>query len=339
MGKTNLSEKAKKLKEKLENSDDTFTRLSKIKKKAKENMEGNWSKAATVTFISVILSAVISFVILTIFGYCILKLGISYPIVEENSAPVENSVSENTIVEKAVVENSLNLPYQEVPSDYYLTYSILYIIFASLIFVLVYHLINTIVSTVYSIRYEEDDLEFGTHFKKSGKLFNKSSKLLVHKVLKVLPAILIINFSYVTYILGIYLTLLINDNWLILVLLSVLITFLGFILAISVLFNYTFTSFIVLKEPNMDVKNTLLKSKLIMYKNKKLFFDFIFSFVGWIFLSILTFGVGFAWLIPYYQLSKYYLYEDLKSPENMKNKELKKDKKLKKSKIKKEEKK
>lgn len=329
MGKINLSEKLKNIKTNLENSEDSFTKFAKIKKKAKENMEGNWNKAASTTFISLVLAAVTTFILLTLFGYCILKLGISYPLVEETqtATAVENTVA-NTLSTETQNTTS-EIPIQQAPSDYYLTYSLLYILFLALIFLILYHLYHLLISTIYSIRHEEENLEFGTHFKNSAKNFKKYSKILGHKALKVLPPILLINFSYVTYIVGIYLTFLVNDNWLILVLASALISIIGFFLAISVLLNYTFTSFIVLKEPNMDVKSTLLKSKLIMYKNKRLFFDFVFSFIGWAILSVATLGIGFIWLIPYYQLSKYYLYEDLKSPENMKNKELKKDKKLK----------
>lgn len=328
MGKIKLAEKAKKWKENFEKKEDSFTKFAKIKKKAKENMEGNWNKAAATTFISLVLSIVTTFVILVIFGYSVLQLGISYPVVEnsENISTEATNTAEST--ELTTDDTSTSVPIQQAPDDYYFKYSILYIVFASIIFVLVYQLYNTIVSTIYSIKKEDEDLEFGTHFKNTTKNFAKNSKILGRKALKLIPSLLLLNFSYATYILGIYLTFLINDNWIILVLSSLVLSIVSVLLAISVLLNYTLTPFIVLTEPDMSSKNTLAKSKLLMRKNRKLFFDFILSFMGWAILSVITLGIGFIWLIPYYQLSKNYLFDEFKLPENIKNKENKKTKKL-----------
>ena len=37
------------------------------------------------------------------------------------------------------------------------------------------------------------------------------------------------------------------------------------------------------------------------------------SFIGWAFLCVLTFGIGYLWLIPYMQTSTAAFYEDVKA--------------------------
>jgi len=37
------------------------------------------------------------------------------------------------------------------------------------------------------------------------------------------------------------------------------------------------------------------------------------SFIGWWFLSVLTFGIGFLWLVPYMNVTFAKLYDDISS--------------------------
>ena len=37
------------------------------------------------------------------------------------------------------------------------------------------------------------------------------------------------------------------------------------------------------------------------------------SFIGWFFVCIFTFGIGFIWLIPYMQSAEVAFYEDVKA--------------------------
>lgn len=353
MDTTKFRNKLLNFKEKLENSDNHFKKISQAKKKAKSSLEGNWWNSAVVTLLSLLLSAVTVFLVSIVFSFTVIFLGLAYPTEEtvatQNTEQVSNienitqEVTQETSTENTLAENSSTTETLseseniEVPSDYYIAYYIAYFIFVIILFITVYPFYNTIISTILAVDKEEEKLLFTTNFKKGATHFKKFSSVLLYKLVKYIPAVLLINFSYVTYVLGIYFTFLINDNWIILVLASLVVTIIGFFIMLSVFFNYTFTPFIVFKEPEMDSNNILRKSKLIMYKNKRLYFDFIFSFIGWAILSILTFGVGFLWLIPYYELSKYYLFEDFKSPENMKNKESKKVKKESKKKIKKDD--
>ena len=53
-----------------------------------------------------------------------------------------------------------------------------------------------------------------------------------------------------------------------------------------------------------------LSSQMMKRKKKKLF-CLQLSFIGWFLLSILTFGIGFLWLLPYMQSSYAAFYIEL----------------------------
>ena len=48
-----------------------------------------------------------------------------------------------------------------------------------------------------------------------------------------------------------------------------------------------------------------------MYGNRWKLFCLGLRFVGWSLLALLTLGIGFFWLIPYYQTSTALFYEEL----------------------------
>ena len=53
----------------------------------------------------------------------------------------------------------------------------------------------------------------------------------------------------------------------------------------------------------------------LMRGHKWQFFVLCLSFIGWILLCILTFGIGFLWLGPYFQTTMAAFYEDLLAEE------------------------
>lgn len=90
----------------------------------------------------------------------------------------------------------------------------------------------------------------------------------------------------------------------------------GIIAAIS----YSMTYYIMVDNNNMTAQEAIKKSKEIMNGNKYRYFCFLCGFIGWVLLCILTLGIGFLWLIPYFSVSNAKFYDSLiQSTENQYN--------------------
>ena len=83
----------------------------------------------------------------------------------------------------------------------------------------------------------------------------------------------------------------------------------GFIKACS----YAMAVYILRDNPNMKPLDALNKSKIMMDGHKWQYCCLILSFTGWFILSLLTFGIGLLWLIPYMKLSSANFYENLRN--------------------------
>ncbi|PFN07355.1 DUF975 family protein [Bacillus cereus] len=99
---------------------------------------------------------------------------------------------------------------------------------------------------------------------------------------------------------------------LILVLMDIYITLwtmLFIIPGIVKLFSYTMTFFILNDHPEFSMNRAITESRRIMKGHKREYFLICLSFIGWFILSIVTFGIGFLWLIPYFYTTKAAFYE------------------------------
>ncbi len=83
----------------------------------------------------------------------------------------------------------------------------------------------------------------------------------------------------------------------------------GIIAAIS----YSMVYLILQDNPQMNAYQAIQESKIIMNGNKMRYFQFVISFAGLFLLSIITLGLGFLYLKPYFDASKIEFYEDLKA--------------------------
>lgn len=92
------------------------------------------------------------------------------------------------------------------------------------------------------------------------------------------------------------------------VLWSLLLIIPGIIAAIS----YSQTFYILADSEGMHGADALRKSREMMRGYKWKYFCLGWRFLGWFFLCILTFGIGFLWLVPYMQVSYANFYEDIK---------------------------
>ncbi|MEQ1561498.1 MAG: DUF975 family protein [Nitrospira sp.] len=89
---------------------------------------------------------------------------------------------------------------------------------------------------------------------------------------------------------------------------SLLLIVPGIIASIS----YSMTFFILADDASIGPREALDKSKKMMMGYKWKLFCLGFRFFGWAILAVLTFGIGFIWLIPYMQVADAKFYDDIK---------------------------
>jgi len=77
-------------------------------------------------------------------------------------------------------------------------------------------------------------------------------------------------------------------------------------------FGYSMAFYIMYDNPEIKPLEALKKSQIMMKGYKMKLFLLELSFIGWIVLAFLSFGLGFLWLNPYMYLSIANFYENLK---------------------------
>lgn len=80
---------------------------------------------------------------------------------------------------------------------------------------------------------------------------------------------------------------------------AVIVFIVGFILAIKITLQYNLIYYLYMDAPNEKLGDIFKKSKELMNGNKMRCFYLMLSFLGWYLLSILSFGVGLLWVMPY----------------------------------------
>ncbi|MDN4593872.1 DUF975 family protein [Polycladomyces subterraneus] len=86
-------------------------------------------------------------------------------------------------------------------------------------------------------------------------------------------------------------------------------------------FSYSMTPYILIDHPELSINEAITKSREIMNGHKMELFALQLSFIGWLLLSLLTIGVGFIWLIPYYSATEAQFYRKIKGEMNTDQKE------------------
>ena len=82
---------------------------------------------------------------------------------------------------------------------------------------------------------------------------------------------------------------------------------------IIALIRYSMSYFIMYDNPELTATEALDRSKEMMDGEKMNLFVLWLSFLGWFILGLVTLGIGFIWIIPYYNAAKTAFYEDLKA--------------------------
>ena len=78
-------------------------------------------------------------------------------------------------------------------------------------------------------------------------------------------------------------------------------------------FSYALTPFILTDKPELSANEAIELSMKMMDGHKLDLFMLYLSFIGWYFLSILTFGIGMLWVMPYQYTAMVAFYEDVKA--------------------------
>lgn len=94
---------------------------------------------------------------------------------------------------------------------------------------------------------------------------------------------------------------------------TILWTLLLIIPGIMKAFSYALTPYIIMDEPELTARQAITRSCEIMQGRRWKLFCLYLSFIGWGILSLLTFGIGFLWLVPYMNASIAAFYEDARA--------------------------
>jgi uncharacterized membrane protein len=78
--------------------------------------------------------------------------------------------------------------------------------------------------------------------------------------------------------------------------------------------RYSMSYYIMNDHPEIGPMEAIEMSKELMDGQKMRLFTLTLSFIGWFLLGIITFGLGFLYLMPYYNATIANFYEDLKAP-------------------------
>ncbi|HZK53453.1 MAG TPA: DUF975 family protein [Desulfosporosinus sp.] len=93
---------------------------------------------------------------------------------------------------------------------------------------------------------------------------------------------------------------------------TLLLIFPGIIAA----YRYSMAYYIIMDNSELSAFEALNESKRMMIGYKFKLFSLWFSFLGWFLLGIVTLGIAFLWVNPYYETAKANFYQDLKEHYN-----------------------
>ena len=90
-----------------------------------------------------------------------------------------------------------------------------------------------------------------------------------------------------------------GDTAVLLALTGGIVTAAGSVVLIVLLLSWALTPFLMLDHPELRVREALRNSRQLMRGQKSRLFILELSFLGWIFLTLFTCGIGFYFLLPY----------------------------------------
>ncbi len=79
-------------------------------------------------------------------------------------------------------------------------------------------------------------------------------------------------------------------------------------------YSYAMAYYVYADNPELGALGAIKRSKELMYGHRLKLFWLGLTFIGWGFLCILTFGIGFLWLVPYFNTALAVFYHDIQQP-------------------------
>ncbi|PFR30888.1 hypothetical protein COK19_04300 [Bacillus cereus] len=76
-------------------------------------------------------------------------------------------------------------------------------------------------------------------------------------------------------------------------------------------FSYSMTYFILNDHSEYTANQAITESRRMMDGHKMDYFLLCLSFLGWFILSVVTFGIGFLWLVPYFYTTSAAFYKEI----------------------------
>lgn len=148
-------------------------------------------------------------------------------------------------------------------------------------------------------------------FKNGFNQFGKVWGVIGQTILKMILPIVAIIISIILIAIGGVSTVTSGEGMGFLAILGVILYIVSLIWAIVKGFSYVLAQYILYDNPDMDSKSIVEKSEELMQGHKWAWFWLPITFIGWIILGTLSFGIGFLWIMPYLQVALVIFYEDL----------------------------
>ncbi|STO07625.1 MULTISPECIES: DUF975 family protein [Exiguobacterium] len=76
-------------------------------------------------------------------------------------------------------------------------------------------------------------------------------------------------------------------------------------------FSYSLTYYIMRDEPELSALEAITESRRLMDGHKMQAFKLVLSFIGWFFVGILTLGIGFLFIYPYFSTAYATFYDSI----------------------------
>lgn len=169
--------------------------------------------------------------------------------------------------------------------------------------------------------YRNEEYSYGDLFTSAFNNFANVWKVVGNQLLKLIVPIILVVVSLFVLIAGLVFTVIASNTtsdsstiFTILAGVFLIAGYIGYIASLIYLFIkdllYVLSFYVMYDNPNMTAKEVVEESERIMKGQRGKYFSLELSFIGWVLLAMLTFGIGIIFLMPYMQISIAIFYED-----------------------------
>ncbi len=138
--------------------------------------------------------------------------------------------------------------------------------------------------------------------------FVKSWSLMVATIIKMILPIICIIVGIVLFVIMACSSYKISFGLLVV---GVIVYLAAMVYAVVIGLRYTLSYYISYDNANINAFEAVNESARLMKGHKGDYFVLILSFLGWAIISVLTFGIGLLWLIPYMQTATVCFYDEI----------------------------